>query len=314
MCPSLNSRKRRARSSSPEHEPDNGPISSEEEYERFRLTPVDPGSISAASGLDRSRAEAFSRRLFRRRNRLMALVACVDIRASTTYMLHLEEFTGYSKHLADFLGELKSIVIAHRGFFDKFTGDGALVFWPTFKPSMNTEGFCRALHALLQVQVQFLDEILPMFRARGGLLPKNFGLAIGLDYGEVMVSDLRPSIEKITVSVYQGGERTFDIGKDPLTKSVTVLGRAVVGAVRMASEAKANRFLCNNFPGQRFARSLSDINDKFEKPWSITRGLVQTKEVPGGQFAYELSYPAVEHLADEHLGANEWLGRTPGPS
>jgi hypothetical protein len=309
MCPNSSSRRRGANASSPQAQ-STLPSSSAEEYELFRLTPVDPMSISGASGLDRVRAEGFSRRLFKRGNRLTALVASVDIRSSTTYMLHLEEFGGYSKHLADFLGELKAIVIAHGGFFDKFTGDGALVFWPTFKSDFSLDEFCRALHALLQVQVEFLGEILPLLRARGGMLPKEFGLAIGLDYGEVMMSDLRPSIERVTVSVYNGGERTFNIGRDPLTKSVTVLGRAVVGAVRMASEAKANKILCNNYPGQRLARGMSEVNNKFEKQWTITRGYVQTKEVIDGQFAYELSYPAIEALADEHLSGDEWIGRS----
>jgi class 3 adenylate cyclase len=285
----------------------------EEEVERFRLTPVDPDSILSGSALDRKGAERFARRLFRRKNRLTALVASFDIRASTTYMLHLEEFPGYTKHLADFLAELKSIVIAHRGFFDKFTGDGALVFWPSFEPSIEIDDYCRALHALLQIQVEFLDGILPMLRSRGGLLPRTFGLAIGVDCGEVMVSDLRPSVSQVSVSVYGGGERTLDVGNDPLLKSVTVLGRAVVGAVRMAAEARPNRILYNNYPGHRIADRISEVNERFERPWSVTRGIVPTKEQPNGQFAYELSYPVVEQLVKEHLGDEAWLGRSPRP-
>jgi hypothetical protein len=284
-----------------------------EEGERFTLTPVDSAAILAGSALNRKSAEAFSRRLFKRSNRLTALVACLDIRASTTYMLHLEEFPGYSKHLADFLAELKTIVVAQGGFFDKFTGDGALVFWPTFDATLEIDGYCRALHALLQIQAEFLGGILPMLRSRGGMLPRTFGLAIGLDCGQVMVSDLRPSIARVSVSVYNGGEKSFNVGNDPLLKSVTVLGRAVVGAVRMASEAQSNRILCNNYPGHRIAEGLSEVNERFERPWKVTRGIVSTKEQPTGQFAYELSHPVIEQLAKEHLGDDEWLGRSSRP-
>jgi class 3 adenylate cyclase len=292
---------------------DAGVDAADETDEHFRLTPVDPGSIQASSALDRKSAEAYSRRLFKRGNRITAIVVCIDIRASTTYMLNLEEFPGYSKHLADFLAQLKAITVAHRGFFDKFTGDGALVFWPSFESTLGVEAYCRTLHALIQIQVQFLDEILPMLRLRGGLLPRTFGLSIGVDCGEVMISDLRPSIERVSVAPYGGGERSFKVGDDPLMRSTTVLGRAVVGAVRMANEAKPNRILCNNYPGHRIAEGLSEVNDHFERPWHVTRGVVSTKEQPSGQFAYELSYPAVELLAKEHLGDDTWLGRSLGP-
>ena len=86
-------------------------------------------AVAFGRKLSESEAGPIADRLATKGNVAYALVASPDIRDSTTFMLHVEDFDLYGKALASFTAYVGETVVGAGGWFDKFTGDGALVFW-----------------------------------------------------------------------------------------------------------------------------------------------------------------------------------------
>ena len=110
-----------------------------------------------------------------------------------------------------------------RGWFDKFTGDGFLAYWICDdEADLMACASAAALPGCAYVLHQFHSHLLDRFRRNSRNLPDEAGLAIGIDAGPTYVVDM-------------GGD-------------YTIVGPAVVGAVRMVSAATTpGDVLCNVF-------------------------------------------------------------------
>ncbi len=257
-----------------------------------RAVPLNYQAIMASRGVREDEARKMAEQLAESRNEAQVLVVALDIRQSTTFMLHVEDFYRYADTIARFIVYLKHSCIAKGGWFDKFTGDGAIIFW-TFEGTLNAGLLRTVLTYCANVQRSFIVGFMPMLRATAGCVPESYGLSIGVDYGKCLLTDLRPS----SAFEIDGVE----VGTTPTINSVTVLGRAVVGAVRMVSEAKAHQILWNENPGEFLYR----LRHKISPQVSVRRVLVHNKDLGGNQFAYEFRDARLDQPLKEFFRPDE---------
>lgn len=248
-----------------------------------------PDAIAVSKAISVAEATKISRSLFRKKNTVKAVVAALDIRRSTTFMLHVEDFDWYARKLANFIAFVRSAAATRGGWFDKFTGDGALLFWPD--DELGTNLLTRVLDFATVVQTNFIKTTLPQFRVVAGCIPENFGLSIGLDYGRCLLSDMQPE----TTVTYDGKPLASSLHPS----SITVLGRAVVGAVRMVGAAGPHETLLNEGPGEFFYRIWEE--HKLDHPEiQIKRVMVENKDLASRQFAYRLYHQAIADALAVH--------------
>jgi class 3 adenylate cyclase len=181
-----------------------------------------------------------------------------DIRGSTHLMREAISSREYAAITTSFTERMRKIAQENSGWFDKFTGDGFVVYWLYgAKPSKflkEVMDFCRRAHQA------FEEEIFPEHRKNARNLPAHVGLALGIDSG-------RCALEEIA-------------------GDFTVIGHAVVGAKRMAEAAAKGQTLCNIRMGHVLSaeRSLKSAIELHET-------VAKTKEYPEhGQEAFQVSF------------------------
>ncbi|MDG6952884.1 MAG: adenylate/guanylate cyclase domain-containing protein [Nitrososphaerota archaeon] len=181
-----------------------------------------------------------------------------DVRGSTHLMREAISSREYAIITTSFTERMKKIARENSGWFDKFTGDGFIVYWLYgSKPSRflgEVMDFCRRAHEA------FTGEIFPEHKKNARNLPAHVGLALGVDSG-------RCALEEIA-------------------GDFTIIGHAVVGAKRMAEAAAKGETLCNIRMGHvlRGERSLHDAIE-------LQETVAKTKEYPvHGQEAYRISF------------------------
>lgn len=182
-----------------------------------------------------------------------------DLRMSGLLLREAVSPSLFARYIISFTEAVRTLANDFGGWFDKFTGDGFIVFW-----------LYEAEDAIVRTVPDFCLCVLPAAEALIGNLRRNsrnfpagVGLSLGIDAGPCEL-------------VLVGG-------------ALTILGSPIVGATRMVSGARAGRALVNVGLGAYFEAQrdrLSSIGAKLE------RKVVPTKEYPQGQEAYELEFPA----------------------
>lgn len=181
-----------------------------------------------------------------------------DIRGSTHLMREAISSREYATITTTFTEKIRRIAQESSGWYDKFTGDGFVVYWLYgAKPSRflkEVMAFCRRAHE------DFEGEIFPEHRKNARNLPAHVGLALGVDSG-------RCALEEIA-------------------GDFTIIGHAVVGATRMAEAAAKGETLCNIRMGHVLGAEPS-LKGSIELQGTIAK----TKEYPEhGQEAYKISF------------------------
>ena len=181
-----------------------------------------------------------------------------DIRGSTHLMREAISSREYAIITTSFTEKMRRIARENSGWFDKFTGDGFIVYWLYgAKPSKFLDEvlvFCRQAHRA------FSEEIFPEHRKNARNLPAHVGLALGIDSG-------RCALEEIA-------------------GDFTIIGHAVVGATRMAEAAAKGETLCNI----RMGHALSAPHS-LKTAIELQETIAKTKEYPEhGQEAFRISF------------------------
>lgn len=207
-------------------------------------------------------------------NAINAVVMSFDIRMSTILMREAIDAREFARTMTAFVEQASQALGEGVGmWYDKFTGDGYLGYWLLNK---DEEG------ALLNICPKVLEIchwftgayrliMEPRFRKNSMNYPSRSGLAIGVDSGPVHLVQI-------------AGE-------------LTIVGKPVVGAVRMVSAAGPYETLVNMQFGQLLLQQEALLKEKHAK--IITRG-INTKEYPAGQEVYQLKFEALEQ-ADSNL-------------
>jgi class 3 adenylate cyclase len=189
-----------------------------------------------------------------------ATVIVGDLRLSTYLLKESVRPNLFARFIVGFTEATRSLVQARAGWFDKFTGDGFIVFWigdPDPRFLLDTvPGFCQEVRGAAGKLIEGL-------RRNSRNFPAGVGLSMGIDAGPCEL-------------VYVGG-------------SLTLVGSPIVGATRMASSAGAGETLANIHVGGALERAGESLE---ESRVGLERVTARTKEYPDGQDAYRLLFPS----------------------
>ncbi len=191
------------------------------------------------------------------------IVMAADIRSSTVLMREAIDARAFAASLTRFVSAVAATLRHSRGWFDKFTGDGFLAYWP-LPDGVDANTYVREVSdtcdACLQSFRTFVaDELRTICRN----IPARMGLSLGLDGGPVHL---------VTVA-----------------GDLTVVGPAVVGAVRMVSAAEPYETLLNSVVGTPLFRDKENLQRQLGI--HIERLVRPTKEYPAGQEVYRAQFP-----------------------
>jgi class 3 adenylate cyclase len=196
-----------------------------------------------------------------------AAVVVGDLRMSGLLLREAVSPALFARYIVGFTEAVRTLANDFGGWFDKFTGDGFIVFW-----------LYEAEEALVRTVPDFCLCVLPAAEALIANLRKNsrnfpagVGLSLGLDAGPC---------ELVLVG-----------------NALTILGSPIVGATRMVSGARAGRALVNVGLGALFEAERDRLTSMGAK---LERRVVPTKEYPEGQEAYEIEFPnaPAPHVSD----------------
>ena len=300
---------------------------------------ISADAINRSTGLDRRSARTVADDIYRigdDTNYGDVVVVTLDIRKSSIALVNLEDFEQYSEVITDYVCyvvrtcqskvyrakvEPKSDggrTIEECGWFDKFTGDGVLVFWRLPKEPIPEETYYDlskdssyedklkvynekwnetiriAIEFSIEVIIQFLEHTLPEIRKSCGLLPTDFGMSVGIDAGECLLTEMKAS-ENFQKRCKQYGLEYKEML--PVSLNVTAIGRPIIGATRMVSKAKPYEILINSYPGANLKAALEDPKDKVRQgvEFSLESTFVCTKEYNPVE-AYRIVSGHLEHL------------------
>ena len=188
-----------------------------------------------------------------------AIVLSVDIRASTILMREAVSPIAFASIVTEFVSAARSVLKIGNGWFDKFTGDGFLAYWPCFHADMNIYireigDFC------VQTLTFFHNRVTQDLRRNSHVFPAGTGLSIGLDGG---------SVHFVSVA-----------------DDLTVIGPAVVGAARMVNVAAPYEIMLNSQIGNYITEHPNEGG--FADRFTIERVIRDTKEYPKGQEVYRV--------------------------
>jgi len=190
---------------------------------------------------------------------IQAVVVVGDLRLSGYVLRESANPSLYARFVVGFTEAIRGLSADCHGWFDKFTGDGFVAFWPypddVHIPTGRVSAFCQAVLPASEMLVANL-------RRNSRNFPVGVGLALGMDAGPCEL-------------VRIGG-------------AITVVGSPIVGASRMCSSACAGETLVNVHLGNLLEHELRGLESGGLK---LRRTVARTKEYPKGQEAYHLTFP-----------------------
>lgn len=128
-----------------------------------------------------------------------AFVISFDIRRSTELMLKAKSPKEFANFLRELSLGLSDIIKSNFGVFDKFTGDGALAFFPDFYSGKDSSAFnvlkvAEEAHALF---AKLYDEFSNIFT----VIPDDIGLGVGIDYGDITLLQMSDGLTAVGTPV-----------------------------------------------------------------------------------------------------------------
>jgi class 3 adenylate cyclase len=144
-----------------------------------------------------------------------------DIRRSQDLMTYALNQTEFAQKMEVFISKTRELIEKHSGLFDKFTGDGFVVYFNESICSTANQNyvacFLNFLREELEFTVPFFQEWTRPIRKRP---EKNIGLALGADIGQISFKDIN--------------------------NHLIAVGSTIVWASRMAATADSGKVMVNN--------------------------------------------------------------------
>lgn len=279
---------------------------SKDAKETYRISDA---AITKSTGLDSDKAIVVAERIYSDENNYWdVVVVTLDIRKSSLALVNVEDFP--CKDDCE--------VREENGWFDKFTGDGVIVFWrlpmepytdkPYYILDKDTEydeklklynqkwneAIRVAIEFSIEVTKEFLEVALTDIRKTCGLLPIDFGISVGIDAGNCLLTELEASDN--FPKRYKKYEEKYE-KMLPVSPAVTAIGRAIIGANRMVSSAKPYDIIVNSYPGSNLKEAMEDSKEEVGRgaKFSLERTTVCTKEYNPVE-AYRVVSGHLEHL------------------
>ena len=186
-----------------------------------------------------------------------------DIRQSTFLMKESVSPNQFAQITADFMKAVKGTASSNEGWFDKFTGDGFIIYW------IYGDDQSRYIHRIIafcQALLSYFPEVINKYRLNSRNFPAGVGLSLGVDSGPCSL---------------------IEIG------DLNIIGPPIVGASRMVAAAQSFETLFNV--------SIGAVLYKDRKRLAVQNGIhiskkkIMTKEYGeeggrGGQEAYSVKF------------------------
>jgi class 3 adenylate cyclase len=196
-----------------------------------------------------------------------------DIRQSTFLMKESISLPRFAQITRDLMKAIKSTASSNEGWFDKFTGDGFIIYWlcrAADKPDKYIErilAFCLAL-------LSYFPEVMNEYRLNSRNFPAGVGLSLGVDSGPCSLVEI-------------GG-------------GLDIIGPPVVGASRMVCAAQPFETLFNVSIGMKLYENRREMVAKHgihvskkkisTKEYGGEKGVSKDKSISGGQEAYSVRF------------------------
>lgn len=198
-----------------------------------------------------------------------AIVLTVDIRRSSCVLKESIDIPLFAGLLDDFVAEFRTVLHYHGGWFDKFTGDGFICYWPV--ENSFTEHMDTVLNFCCSVMENFRTYYYPSLVANMRNEPSGIGLSIGVDAGPCYLTQI--------------------VG------DLTIIGSPIVGSVRMCDVCPPYHLILNAYPGSRLLEGMTAVCGSLSEnvTYKIEAQSVATKEYPQGQVAYRVEFYNKDH-------------------
>ena len=183
-----------------------------------------------------------------------------DIRQSTALMKESISSKEFAQITRDFVKAIKSTANTNEGWFDKFTGDGFIIYWIYYD---DPNKYIQRILAFCQALLSYFPEVVNKYRMNSQNFPANVGLSLGVDSGQCTL---------------------IEIG------DLNIVGPPVVGASRMVS-AEPFETLLNVSIG---AALYKDRKQLAARGVRVFKKKIKTKEYGegngSGQEAYSIQF------------------------
>jgi class 3 adenylate cyclase len=194
---------------------------------------------------------------------LQMIVMAADIRASTLLMKEAVDLHRFAGTIRAFVNAVRDVTRDDRAWFDKFTGDGFLAYWVVDQRSLS-EYFKEVLSVTSSVLNVFRKKAEPSLRKNSRNFPAGVGISVGLDAGPTCFAEIAGDL--------------------------TIVGPAVVGAVRMVGCAEPYEAVANVYLAERLLEQRDLLH---ERGVTLEPKRRATKEYESGQqvFAFGFTRP-----------------------
>jgi class 3 adenylate cyclase len=150
-----------------------------------------------------------------------SIVLIGDIRRSQDLMTYSIDPDLYSTNMEQFITTTKKLIDNNLGFFDKFTGDGFIVYFNNVMCNINNQNYIDCFINFIRDEMNFAIPFFENWERSIRRRPvEKIGLALGADMGKIEFKDIK--------------------------NHLIAVGDAIVWGTRMASSSLANEILVNN--------------------------------------------------------------------
>lgn len=200
-------------------------------------------------------------RLLETGNQIGVHVLVGDIRQSTFLMKESVSAKRFAQITRDFIKAIKSTANSNEGWFDRFTGDGFIIYW-IYGDDPNK--YVKRILAFCQALLSYFPEVMNEYRLNSRNFPVGVGLSLGVDSGLCALVEI---------------------------EDLNIVGPPVVGASRMVRAAEPFETLVNVSIGAELYKNRKQL--AAEHRIHISKKKIKTKEYAnegGGQEAYSVQF------------------------
>jgi class 3 adenylate cyclase len=167
----------------------------------------------------------------------------------------------FAQITSDFMKAVRDTASKNEGWFDKFTGDGFIIYW-IYREEDNQQKYISEILSFSDALLSIFPEVMNEYRTNSTNFPADTGLSLGIDSGLCTLVNI---------------------------EDLNIIGPPVVGASRMVAEAEPFEVLFNVSIGTW----LSKDKERLARDYGIQieRKYIKTAEYgETGQEAYSVRF------------------------
>jgi hypothetical protein len=184
-----------------------------------------------------------------------------DIRKSTFLMKESISSKRFAQITGNFMKAVRDTASKNEGWFDKFTGDGFIIYW-IYGDEENQQKYISEILSFSDALLSIFPEVMNEYRTNSTNFPAGTGLSLGIDSGLCTLVNI---------------------------EDLNIIGPPVVGASRMVAEAEPFEVLFNVSIGMWLSKNKERLTRDYGI--HIERKYIKTAEYgEKGQEAYSVRF------------------------